>query len=137
MAALLFGHGDNFSRILLWIFHSGVEDLVAIASGVTVFFLSGYYLGRRAGYAIIVKSKSKFFWGTRTAILSLIAAAIFGTLIWEIRFIIAGQASFFMVMFPSVLLIIVGLLPAIGAGAWLGNNIEKSGVSFIEKYQQN
>lgn len=145
MVALCTGGYDSFGHQLLWIVDwLKSEFLPETIIGIAAFYTCGYFFGRKAGNDILVKHQNYIWvgslWGLLTMLCTVFLASLTGFFIGikhslhylptiedmkHSDFIYENFIDY--IVKPVFWFSIVGFLPAIGLGIWLGWRILKKG----------
>jgi hypothetical protein len=119
---------ETLIRSLLWI--KGFDYYSNVLIGILVMSITGYYIGQLAGLLILIKKHNRIFVGICSGLVVLFVTAFLSG--WKgyfeegLKYNYGYNSPFNdYVLNPFLSISIVGLIPSILLGIWLGNKIKK------------
>ena len=119
---------DDTSLLNGFLWFTEDDYALNVVVGAICFYVCGYLFGQRAGYEIIIKQRNHLLIGFICGFISLVTATF-----------LAGWLGFFQegagkyhgfsdyIITPVVVVSVVGILPCLLVGFWLGYQIKKRG----------
>ena len=129
LAFSLLAGGDGFASFF-WIFD--FDYTLNLLIGVLAFYGCGYVIGQRAGYEIILKHNHAVLTGIKYGLVTLLMAAVLGSLLGFFQEGLSLDAPVTESMFnyiakPVIWIVLAGFIPASIVGTLFGIYIKQMG----------